>query len=178
STEIVGSLDSLANTTFALDFYASPTADPSGFGEGKRYLGSANVTTDVNGYAAFDVTLPASTLAGEVIAITAPDPSTSEFSKALAANTTPTASIGGAPLTGTVGIPIPLVANASDPDPGQTLSYAWSVTLNGLPYTPPDSFPENEQTFILTPGQTGNYQVSLTVSDGSGGTAQAAPVAI
>src|SRR5262249_58258690 len=49
STEILGSLDSLANTTFALDFYASPTADPSGFGEGKRYLGSANVTTDVNG---------------------------------------------------------------------------------------------------------------------------------
>src|SRR5262249_14162951 len=39
-TKVVGKLIALPNTTYTLDFYASVSADPSGFGQGQRYLGS------------------------------------------------------------------------------------------------------------------------------------------
>jgi hypothetical protein len=81
-TEVIGSLDSLPDTTFTLDFYASAAADASGFGEGQRYLGSATVTTDDSGNAGFDVTLDTKTTPNEVISATAtnPDGATSEYS--------------------------------------------------------------------------------------------------
>jgi hypothetical protein len=84
TTSVTGSLNSSASATFTLDFYASATADPSGFGEGTRYLGSAVVTTDASGNASFQVTLAATT-AGEVVTATATDPggNTSEFSQAI-----------------------------------------------------------------------------------------------
>jgi hypothetical protein len=77
-----GELHSAPNTTFTLDFYASATANPSGFGEGQRYLGSVVVTTDANGNAKFVVELSAATANGEVVTATATDPggNTSEFS--------------------------------------------------------------------------------------------------
>jgi hypothetical protein len=84
STAVTGSLHSRADTSFTLDFYASAEADPSGFGEGQRYLGSAVVTTDTDGNALFEVTLEAGTVPGESLTATATDPSgnTSEFSLA------------------------------------------------------------------------------------------------
>src|SRR5205814_1988280 len=64
---------------------ASAAADPSGFGEGQRYLGSAAVTTDASGNASFNLTLAAATTAGEVVSATATDAAgnTSEFAQAL-----------------------------------------------------------------------------------------------
>jgi hypothetical protein len=41
-----------------LEFYANGSADPSGYGEGQRYLGAATVTTDAAGSASFAATLP------------------------------------------------------------------------------------------------------------------------
>jgi parallel beta-helix repeat protein len=81
-THLVGTLHSTSNTSFTLDFYASAEADPSGYGEGERYLSSTTVTTDGNGNVSFLVILPAATTAGEVISATATDPdgNTSEFS--------------------------------------------------------------------------------------------------
>src|SRR5207244_2315329 len=81
STRIVGTLNSAANTTFTLDFYADSAAEPSGFAQGKRYLGSTTVTTSGGGNASFDVTLAAATAADEVVTATATDPggNTSEF---------------------------------------------------------------------------------------------------
>jgi hypothetical protein len=82
TTRVTGTLNSSATTIFTLDFYASTVADPSGFGEGARYLGSAVVTTDSSGNARFDVTLAAATASSEVVTATATDPdgNTSEFS--------------------------------------------------------------------------------------------------
>ena len=40
SVEIVGTLDSLPNEDFTLEFFASDKADPSHFGEGQVFLGS------------------------------------------------------------------------------------------------------------------------------------------
>ncbi len=87
STRIVGTLHSIANEEFTLDFYASSEVDGSGFGEGKRYLGSVAAMTDGSGDASFDVTLQEEVVVGEFITATATDSSdnTSEFSPGVAA---------------------------------------------------------------------------------------------
>jgi uncharacterized repeat protein (TIGR01451 family) len=80
---IQGNFNSTPNLSFQIDFYASPTIHPSGFGEGKFYLGSATLNTDLNGNAVVTKTVPASTVpAGAYITATATDPAgnTSEFS--------------------------------------------------------------------------------------------------
>jgi hypothetical protein len=97
STRVVGALNSLASTTFTLDFYASPSAEPSGYGEGERYLGSTSVTTNASGNASFDVTRSAASAAGEVVTATATDPggNTSEFSAVLPVQNVPPSSLSG-----------------------------------------------------------------------------------
>ena len=82
STIVQGTLNSTPNTLFALDFFASSVADPSGFGEGQRFLGSIIVTTSPGGAAPFSATLTAPSAVGEFITATATDPlgNTSEFS--------------------------------------------------------------------------------------------------
>ena len=81
-TTIQGTLDSTASTPFTVDFYSSPACDPSGFGEGQTYLGSATAMTDGSCSANFTTTLPVMVAAGQSITATATDPSgnTSEFS--------------------------------------------------------------------------------------------------
>ena len=81
-TIVDGSFNGAANTTFNLDFFASATCDPSTFGEGERYLGSATVVTNGTGNVTFSVTPPATAAAGESVTATATDPlgNTSEFS--------------------------------------------------------------------------------------------------
>ncbi len=83
STAIQGSLNSTPNTVVDLDFYASPLPDPTGYGEGKTFLGSSTVTTGTDGNAPFNVTLPTTTPQGDVVTATATDPAgnTSEFSQ-------------------------------------------------------------------------------------------------
>lgn len=53
ATRVLGRLDSEPAQAFAVDFYASPAADPSGFGEGALFVGSTTVTTDNSGRASF-----------------------------------------------------------------------------------------------------------------------------
>jgi hypothetical protein len=48
-TTVSGTLQSVASTTFRIEFFANTTADPSGFGQGRTYLGFTNVATDANG---------------------------------------------------------------------------------------------------------------------------------
>lgn len=82
STTIFGTLNSTANTEFRLEFFASRTLDPSGFGEGERFIGFATVTTDASGNVSFTETLEGAVPADEFITATATDPNnnTSEFS--------------------------------------------------------------------------------------------------
>jgi len=81
TVHVSGSLNSTASKTFRLEFFANAGCDPSGHGEGKIFIGLANVTTSPNDVA-FDplnFTVPADR---HVITATATDPSgnTSEFS--------------------------------------------------------------------------------------------------
>jgi hypothetical protein len=81
STLVEGSLNSLANATFTLDFYTdAPTASQS-----RTYLGSTTVTTDAAGNATFTASLPTPTNAGQddTATATSPTSSTSELSTPL-----------------------------------------------------------------------------------------------
>lgn len=80
---VSGILQSQAGKTYALDFYASAAADPSGYGEGQTFLGSKNVTIAANSNAApFIFTFTGSVTPGMKITATATDNNgnTSEFS--------------------------------------------------------------------------------------------------
>src|SRR5205085_1879306 len=95
TTHVVGSLTGTPNSTFTVDFYASVAADPSGFGEGGEYLGSAVVTTNAGGNAAFDVNLAGASASNTVVTATATDSAgnTSAFSAAVGINHVPTATV-------------------------------------------------------------------------------------
>ena len=78
---VTGVLTSTANTTFRLEFFGSPQCGPTGYGQGKDFLGSFDVTTDANGVAAFQQALTTAP-AGRIVTATATDAdgNTSEFS--------------------------------------------------------------------------------------------------
>ncbi len=82
STVVTGTFNSTPSETFHLEFFANPTANASGYGEGQTYLGSSSVTTDASGNASFAVAFPVTVPVGNFISSTATDPSnnTSEFS--------------------------------------------------------------------------------------------------
>lgn len=88
-TEIVTShfpiqLNSTPNTPFTIEFFISPSVDSTGYGEGKTYLTSMNVTTDANGNIPANTMLnmPRNSIVNQYISATATDPNgnTSEFS--------------------------------------------------------------------------------------------------
>jgi Astacin (Peptidase family M12A) len=85
---IVGTLNSVANKSYRVDFYSSPTADASGFGEGQTWIGATTLTTDGSGNASFNVDLPVTLTTGSKVTATATNTGTggagsSEFSAAI-----------------------------------------------------------------------------------------------
>ncbi|HEY1380878.1 MAG TPA: right-handed parallel beta-helix repeat-containing protein, partial [Gemmataceae bacterium] len=98
STTVKGTLNSVPSKTYRLEFFSGPSCDSSGFGQGKQYLGSQNVTTNAGGNASFTATLGSGTSPGDAVTATATDPATntSEFSRCA------TASIGKISARGTV----------------------------------------------------------------------------
>ena len=87
NTIIQGRLNSVAMTTFELQFFANAACDLSGHGEGETFLGSAVVATDESGNASFTESLTAAVPLGHFVTATATDPggNTSEFSRCLPA---------------------------------------------------------------------------------------------
>ena len=80
-TTVQGSLDSTASSSFTLDFYANTECDPSGYGQGRIWLGSVPLSTDPNCFASFEVPLTTASPV-QFVTATATDGSgnTSEFS--------------------------------------------------------------------------------------------------
>ncbi len=72
-------------TDVRVELFANSVCDPSGQGEGERFLGAVELTTDTGGEASFDVVFQATTQPGEVITAnaTAPGRHTTEFSDCL-----------------------------------------------------------------------------------------------
>ncbi len=81
-TLIQGTLASTTNTTYTIELFANTECDPSGFGEGERFLASITVATDASGNASFTLILGLPVDPGQFITATATDPvgNTSQFS--------------------------------------------------------------------------------------------------
>jgi trimeric autotransporter adhesin len=83
---ISGTINTATNKSLRIEFFASPVADTSGFGEGQTFLGFVDVAMGANNTMNFSQTLAASGVtAGQVITATVTDElgNTSEFSLAL-----------------------------------------------------------------------------------------------
>jgi CSLREA domain-containing protein len=82
SVTISGTLNSVASTTYRVEFFSSAAGDASGNGEGQTFLGFVNVTTDALCSASFVSPALAIPPGQTFITATATDPSnnTSEFS--------------------------------------------------------------------------------------------------
>lgn len=78
---VTGRLESAPLSVYALDFYASPTRDPSGFGEGAQHLGSTRVATDSAGRAAIFASFARHVPRGWFVSATATDLGVGETSE-------------------------------------------------------------------------------------------------
>jgi len=70
-TIVQGSLTSLTNQTYFIDFYYNPIAGPYGYGEGQVYLGAVTVTTTGSGNAFFAYTNTSGNFSGQYLSATA-----------------------------------------------------------------------------------------------------------
>jgi Calx-beta domain len=79
-SNIEGSLTSLANTSFLIQFFSSLLADPSGVGQGQTFLGGTVVTTKASGVAMINFTLASGVAIGTSMTVTATNESTGDTS--------------------------------------------------------------------------------------------------
>jgi CSLREA domain-containing protein len=82
TTHVTGKLSSEPNVLFTVELFSSPACDDSGNGQGQRFLGRTDVTTNGAGTGTFDVTFRVQTPLGNRVTGTATNPggATSEFS--------------------------------------------------------------------------------------------------
>jgi len=80
---VSGMLNSTPQSTFTLDFYGNPAAEPSVRNEGQVYLGSTTIATDANGDAPFSIAVTPSALSRFVTATATSTEGTSEFGNAV-----------------------------------------------------------------------------------------------
>ena len=153
TTHVSGSLQSTLNTSFSLDFYASANVDPSGYGQGRRYLGSTTVVTGNTGLASFsNVILDAATSPGESITATATDSAgnTSEFSADVLAQSQP---------------PKVTAANAT-----ANTTYGQTASNTGTWYDPSqETVTLTASAGSITENTNGTWSWSFAAGHGSGG---------
>ena len=140
NTTVNGTLNSTADTTFRLEFFADTvTCSASTYPQGKRFLGSTNLSTDSAGNATFAITLPVATSVDESITVTATDPSgnTSEFSICPAEN----------PVT---------------PTPTETTTATETPTATFTPTDTATSTPTETSTATFTPTNTPTNTATFT----------------
>ncbi|MCC6992038.1 MAG: S8 family serine peptidase, partial [Acidobacteria bacterium] len=119
--EITGSLSSVIATTYRLEFFASPAADTTGYGEAATYLGTVTVTTNLSGVATFSPVLAAAVPAGSVVSATATRTSSSDTSE-LAANVV--AAVAPYSLRNTLGLDAATNTTALTPANGAGITVA------------------------------------------------------
>ncbi|MGA7499297.1 MAG: Calx-beta domain-containing protein [Isosphaeraceae bacterium] len=86
SSTVLGTLNSLSNTSFLIQFFSNLVPDPSGYGQGQTSIGSVTVTTDASGYTPIAFTPSNGLSASTWVTATATNISTgdtSEFSNAV-----------------------------------------------------------------------------------------------
>jgi len=184
---IAGTLNAIPLLNSDIDFYWSPTGDSSGYGEGKAYIGSTNVTPDFFGNASFNVAFTGvSVPSGAVISATTTDinGNTSEFSlnrTATAANTPPTITSNGGGDSASMNVAenstaVTTVIATDANVPAQTLTYSIVPGADSAKFSINGS--SGALSFVAAPnfesptdiGLNNVYNVTVQVSDGNGGT--------
>jgi len=149
TTRFSGMLDSAPSKTYTLQFFASPSGDASGYGEGQIFLGQTNLALGTACSSNFVVSLPVSVPEGWVVAATATDPNnnTSEFS---------------AWITNVIPVP-PLLLFPVGAGGNQSAQIAFSWTNNGGSFLLQQTFslnpPAQWTTVTNMPGLSNNFQV-------------------
>jgi titin len=175
STTISGTLQSVASTTFRVEFFANTTADPSGYGQGRTYLGFATVTTNSSGTGNFTVTLTTPLPAGQtVLSATATNQTTNDTSQFARDVSIPVVGAITAPLTPVlVNTAINVSASFADAIPSTTHTAVWNwgdnTTSAGTGTGTGGSGPvTGSHTYAVD----GVYTVTLTVTNNLGGSGQ------
>jgi parallel beta-helix repeat protein len=164
---IDGFLRSRAATEYRIELFSNPSFDATGVGEGHHFLGATTVTTDISGYAAFSVALPAAGGDAFVTATaTSPVFDTSEFSPAIAV---------GAPQPGQLQIWRDLLLSYEG-TPGIEVSIvrshgvAGTVSVDVLTVEDtalaPEDFGALDQTLVFQPGEVMKTVFVPIVTDG------------
>jgi len=73
ASSVAGFLQGAPSENYLVEVFATVACDPTGFGEGETYLGSATVTTDLSGNASFNIPVSPALVAGQFITATATD---------------------------------------------------------------------------------------------------------
>ncbi|HEY9848816.1 MAG TPA: DUF4347 domain-containing protein [Leptolyngbyaceae cyanobacterium] len=165
NTACTGTFNSTANTNFRLEFFANDVLDASGNGEGKTYLGFANITTDGDGNANFTVTNLAAAPLGNYVTATATNLTTndtSEFSNGVIIDT-PIVSLTPVSITKAEGN-----SGTTDYTFTATLSRATTqtVTVNystkdGTATIANNDYIDNDNSITFTPG--GSLTQTITI---------------
>lgn len=155
SVNIKGTLNSTANTTFTLDFYANSVCDATGFGEGARRIGSTPVTTNGGGDSNFDVTFPVTLPPNQVFTATATDQAgnTSEFSQC-----SPNSPAVGSVAFSATSVTVSESSGSASFVVNRTGGSAGSLTVNysviGITATAGSDFTATQGTLTFTDGET------------------------
>ncbi len=163
STVMQGTLNSVGNTLYRIEFFSNPTCDPSGNGEGQTFIGSTSVMTDSGGNAAINVTLPVGVSLSQVVTSTATDPTgnTSEFSECVAVM----------PLTGCIiTCPANLTVSADPDQCGAVVNYSEPITTGNCSpaiCVPPSGsfFPVGDTLVTCSVLDGGSCTFNVTVKD-------------
>lgn len=175
-TTVRGRLTGAANATYTLEFFSNTNCDPSRFGEGESFAGTARVTTDTSGAVSFTVTLTPALTAGRFLTATATDAAnnTSEFSPCLEVvrtgqpdiNVSTNLAFDRVTVGQTAERSLP-VANDGDADlviTGLSVdSPQFSVVTSGLPLTI-EAGGQRAITVRFNPTAVGNHTGRLTIT--------------
>jgi len=148
---IRGTLNSRPGQSFLLQFFASPSCDNSGNGEGQIYLGQQSVVTSNNCATSFAASFPTSVPVGYAITATATDSAnnTSEFSAC---------------------VPVgPVPALTLSPSAANQAALAWTNTATGFVLKQTSSLtPVIQWTTVTNVPVVANGQFVVTVSTTAG----------
>jgi parallel beta-helix repeat protein len=182
-TTVSGTLNSVASTTFRVEFFANTTGFFSGtgyYGQGRTFLGYVNVTTDATGYAPISFTLTSPLPAGQTVLSTT---ATKLVGTSLTPNDTSQFSRDvSIPSVGPITAPLAPVAinttiNASASFTDAIASYTHTAVWNwGDSTTSSGTVSESNGAGTVTGSHAysvdGVYTVTLTVTNNGGGSAQ------
>jgi hypothetical protein len=126
ATLVKGTIATTANRSLRVELFSSPSCDPSGFGEGRTVLGTADVTTDGSGNATFSSSV-AALAPGAAVSATATDLTTKDTSEFARCATVTAPSTTGPPADTTP--PSWIGSPKADPN-------AFAVDLKGAAETP------------------------------------------